>query len=364
MSSRAPSRFPTEVGDGYVVSLVRAILGLLLFHGALRELLDLGESGYFGDVFHIPIVPEWLVPSRVLFTVLVVVQLALAFLVAAGRSPRPALFATSLIGLFLLMCDRSRYHNNRYALFLFAFLLAFAPCDRAFTFGRRPPADRNGPLWAQRLATVQLAMIYIGSGGSKFLDPDWRSGLVIGDRLAQSTALAVSKGVPAGVVGFLSSPEVAGALSKLAIGTELFLAVALFAPRLRFFALWWGVMFHLTIEVTSKVEIFTWLTFAIYALFARPALRERTLLYDARRPLAVLVARAVRFLDWLARFEVRAAETREHGVVVVDRDGSSATGIAAAARLARALPLLFPASVPLFVIAWPWSRGALRAKPA
>src|SRR5438045_192348 len=83
-----------------------------------------------------------------------------------ARSPPPALFAHSLIGRVLLIFDRSHYHNNRYALFLFAFLLAFAPCDRAFTFGRRPPADRKGPLWAQRLATVQLAMIYIGSGGS------------------------------------------------------------------------------------------------------------------------------------------------------------------------------------------------------
>src|SRR6185369_6945423 len=111
--------------------------------------------------------------------------------------------------------------------------------------------DRRGPLFAQRLAQLQMAIIYIASGGSKLLDADWRSGRVIGDRLARSLSLAVSKGVPPEVMAVLSDPGVASALSKLAIGTELFLAVALFVPRARFFALWWGVMFHLTIEVTS-----------------------------------------------------------------------------------------------------------------
>jgi hypothetical protein len=36
-------------------------------------------------------------------------------------------------------------------------------------------------------------------------------------------------------------------------------------------------MFHVTIELTSKVELFGWLTLSTYAPFARPALCERTL---------------------------------------------------------------------------------------
>jgi hypothetical protein len=357
-------RWQTEMGDAYVVSLVRTILGVLLVVNALFQLGEL-DRPYFGDVFHLPIVPEAVVPSQGAFVLLLAIQFVLAVLVVVGRAARPALLGSALVGLFLLLCDRVRYHNNRYALFLFALLLAFAPCDRAVSLGRREAADRQGPLWAQRLAQIQLAVIYLASGGSKLLDPDWRSGLVIGDRLARNASLALSKGVPVQVVQFLREPAVAESLSKLAIATELFLAVALFLPRTRFFALWWGTMFHLTIEATSKVELFTWLTLAIYALFARPALRERILLFDESRRSGSFVARAVRALDWLARFDVRADKEAARGraFVVVDRDGSSWAGLGAVARLARAIPLLFPASVPLWVAA---PRRALRlgTKPA
>jgi HTTM domain len=359
-------RWQNEVGDAYVVSLVRSILGAMLVLSALRDFNELDPS-YFGDVFHLPIVPEVLVPSRGAYVLLVAVELVLGVLVTFGRAARPALFGSALVGLFLLCCDRLHYHNNRYALLLFALLLSFAPCDRAFVLRRgRPAVDRQGPLWAQRLAQVQLALIYVASGGSKLLDPDWRSGLVIGDRLARSMALAQSKGVPIELMRFLSEPSVAGALSKLAISTELFLAVGLFVPRTRYFALWWGVMFHLTIEATSKVELFTWLTFAIYALFASPALRERTLFYDEGRPLGSFVAQTVRLLDWLVRFDVRPNKEATEGraFVVVERDGSTFVGLGAVARIARAIPLLFPTSVPLWVAAAPRRAPRLGGKTA
>ena len=355
-------RWQTETGDAYLVSLVRFILGFMLLLSALREFRDLADGTYFGDVFHLPLVPELVVPGPGVFTLLVAVELALAVLVITGRRAREALFASAAVGIFVLLCDRTRYHNNRYALLLFALLLAFSPCDRAFVLRAPPPADRTGPLWAQRLAQLQLSIVYLASGGSKLLDPDWRGGLVIGDRLARSTALAVSKGVPVDFVRFLSNPAVASGLSKVAIATELFLAVGLFVPRTRFFALWWGGMFHATIEVTSKVELFGWLTLTIYVLFARPTLREREVLYDESRSLGSFVATAVRALDWLVRFEVStdAARCEGHVFAVVDRDGTKATGLAAVALLARAIPLLFPLSVPLYVV----TAQRFRARPA
>jgi hypothetical protein len=250
-------RWQTETGDGYVVSLVRAIFGVLLALSALRELGDLRSGVYFGDVFHLPIVPESLVPSRGVFVAIVIIELALGLLVAAGWFARPLLLLSAVLGIYLLLCDRLSYHNNRYALFLFSFLVAFAPCDRAFVLGRPRPStsDRNGPLWAQRIAQLQLAIIYVASGGSKLLDPDWRDGLVIGDRLRRSVEMAIAQGVPPELMQVLSQPAVASVVSKVAIFTELFLAIALFLPKTRLFALWWGVMFHATIEVTSKVEL-------------------------------------------------------------------------------------------------------------
>jgi hypothetical protein len=341
--------------------LVRAIFGVLLTLSALRELSDLRSHAYFGEVFHLPIVPEVLVPSRSVFVALVVIELALALLVLLGWFARPLLLMSALLGIYLLLCDRLSYHNNRYALFLFSFLVAFAPCDRAFVLGRaRPaPADRIAPLWAQRLAQLQLAIIYVASGGSKLLDADWRDGLVIGDRLRRSVEMAIAKGVPPALMEVLSQPAVASAVSKLAIFTELFLAIALFLPKTRVFALWWGVMFHATIEITSNVELFGWLSITVYALFAQPEVRERVLIYDRASAFGSGLARFVRWFDWLARFDVRARESAgSSSFEVIDRDGSSASGLPGFARLSRGLPALFPLSIPLLVLAKLITRGA------
>src|SRR5262249_24961573 len=138
-------------------------------------------------------------------------------------------------------------------------------------------------------------------------------------------------------------------LSKGAIATELVLVVALWIPRVRAPALWWGVMFHLTIEVTSKVDIFTWLTLSTYALFAVPATRERVVEVAAggRR-----WGKLVGLLDWLARYEHRPAEREGAPAVrLIDRDGRATTGLEACVLAARTLPLLFPFWVPLAFVA-------------
>ena len=141
----------------------------------------------------------------------------------------------------------------------------------------------------------------------------------------------------------------------MAIATELFLAVALWTRRMRVRALWWGVMFHLTIEVTSKVEIFTWLTLAMYGLFATPDYKARKLFYDPSRPRGWVSARLVSLLDWLSRFEIKPWEPdalkKGHSIVIVRRDGSKATGIRALAMIARSVPLLFPLWAPLALVA-------------
>jgi hypothetical protein len=216
-----------------------------------------------------------------------------------------------------------------------------------------------------RLAQVQISLIYLASGGSKLLDDDWRGGLVLLDRMTRYGGDAIAKGVPERVVHFFQDPAVASALAKGAIATELFLALGLWLPRTRAAALWIGVMFHLTIEVTSKVSYFSWLMILAYALFATPDLRARSISFDPSHRGSAIVARIARELDWLARFEIKAwtpdGLARSRHLVVRDRDGRSATGLAAAVVLARSLPLLFPLwvpLVPLFRMKVSWSAEA------
>ena len=186
-------------------------------------------------------------------------------------------------------------------------------------------------------------------------------GLVTRKEMAE----AVAQGVPQRVVDWFSEPDTASTLSKLAIATELFLAVALWSRHARVFALWWGLWFHLVIEATSRVEGFTWLTLAVYALFATPDVHGRKLFYDASRARGRCLARAVSMIDWFARFEIRPwapdGIRRGHAIVIVRRDGTPATGIRALAMVARCTPLVFPLWGPLALLASFTERGEASA---
>ncbi len=350
-----------EGGDTHVLAVARILFGLLLFWQALDAARALHDSRYFGDVFHMPMIPEALVPSRTVYVGILAAQMLCAALVVVGHQARPALLFSALSVVYVLLCDRLHYHHNRYALACYAFLLAFSPCDRTLVLGQTPEEeDRFGPLWAQRLAQLQVSIIYLASGGSKLLDADWRHGLVLLDRLTRYGYIALDKGVPQRVVAAFQQPLVASGLAKAAIATELLLAVGLWVPRLRAPLLWWGVMFHLTIQVTSQVELFTWTTLVAYALFATPDRRARKLRFDPSRRVWKWLARGIKALDWLSRYELKAWEPdrlRARSLVVVRRDGSIATGLRAAAMVARTTPLLFPLWGPLALVAAFTKRG-------
>jgi hypothetical protein len=344
--------------DGYILGPVRAALGALLFIHAFVSAQELAKLGYFGDAFHWPYLPESFVPPYRLYVVIVAARLVTAVLVLIGHRARPALALAGALGLYVILCDRLQFHHNRYSLALFAILLSLTPCDRSFVLFDSAVVSKGtriGPFWAVYLARVQVAIVYVASGGSKLLDPDWRTGLVIGDRIHRYGHMAIERGVPSSIIDFLGSAEAASALAKAAILSELFLAIGLFLPRTRAFALWWGVMFHLTIQVTSYVEIFTLLMLTTYGFFVTPDVRARKLFYDPTRWKGRALGRIVRFCDWFARFEARPWEPDDlkkgRSIVVIRRDGTRATGVRAVAMVARCLPPFFPLWAPLALVA-------------
>jgi hypothetical protein len=347
-------RFASEVGDTQALGLVRVLLGCFLFRQAFNDLNRLSEIGYFGDLFHMPFFSDsWLLP-RSAYALLLAAQLVAATLAVVGEAARPALFVSGLSGVYLLLCDRLQYHHHRYSLYLFALIISFAPCDRCFRplqRWRRSPVERTGPLWAQRLAQLQLSIIYVASAGTKLLDVDWRSGAGLADRFLRFADEAARHGVPRRLMALLAAPLPSSALAKLAIGTELFLAFALFRPRTRAFALWWGLAFHATIDITSTVDIFSWLSVTILMLFAVPDFQARTLAIDRARRSHRLVARVTSVLDWLARFG--GEEVRGQPLTVIDRDGTRARGVHALVLLCRGLPILFPLWGPLWLLTAP-----------
>ena len=358
-----------EQRETHLLGLIRVAFGALLFLHAQRLTRELDALGYFGDRFYMPLLPREWVPGAGLYAALLLAMRVLAVAIALGVRARECLLLVSSSGLYLLACDRLQYHNNRYALLLLAFLLAFTPCDRSFRLGlgalrSRAAAPAIGPIWAQRLFQLQVSLIYAGSALSKLFDPDWFGGQVMWVRAARGMAEASERGIelPALLVSALQSKLVLGLLSKLAISLELFVALGLWHRRARVLALWLGVLFHFGIEVGASVELFSYVMWTSYLAFVTPELRERQWLVADDAPGAQRAARGLRALDWLSRWSVALVPRAQLGggaYAAIDRDGSRATGLRAAALIARTTPLLFPLWLPLALLAA--TRGQNRA---
>jgi hypothetical protein len=365
-----------EERDTYLLGLVRIAFGAMLLRHIVRLGTETARGGYFGDFFHLALLPEALVPARAVYVAWLALLAIAAVCVSAGFCSRAGLLLCSLSGVYFLLCDRLQYHNNRYSLLLLSFLLAFTPCDRSFTLRGLFARARDhsavgmpllGPYWAVYLLRLQVSLTYFGSATGKLLDPDWRGGQVMLLRGFRSVEHAANVGwhMPAIVHWVFTSPEAMSLISKAAIGSELFLAIGLWLPRTRVLALWIGVLFHLGIELSAHVELFSYVMWSAYIAFARPERYERALRYRADVRGGRVIARVVRGLDWLARFRIEtlpaSSAKSAPSFIAIDRDGSAASGVRGWALLARALPMLFPLWLPLHVLALIAERGAVRS---
>jgi hypothetical protein len=330
-------RLRDQTGDTFLLALVRVGFGLLLLNEAWLATQQFRGAGYFGGYFHQPFLPEDLVPSAGVYEVMLAVQWIAAVLVVAGRGARPALLAAAGLLVYTMLCDRLWFHHYRHTMAAFSTLLAFAPCDRQLVLGRAA-SDVPRPLWAANAIKAQVSFMYLASGGSKLLDPEWRGGQMMLGMVRGLSQLMLRNHVPASLVEAMQTPLGGSLLAKGAIGTELALAFLLWGSRTRRLGLWIGLVFHLVISQITPVKLFTIEMLLVYLLFATPDTGARVVRYDPKRH---TFAGVIESLDWLRRFKV--APSAGAGFVVVDRDGEEKRGLGALAVLFGALPVLFAA---------------------
>jgi hypothetical protein len=325
-----------EQGDTFVLALVRLGFGLLLLNEASLASGHYRAGGYFATYFHQPYLPEGLVASERVYELCLAAQWIGAALVIVGWVARPALLACAGLLVYTMLCDRLWFHHYRHTMAAFATLLAFAPCDRHLVL-RREANEEAAPLWAAYAIRAQVSLMYLTSGGTKLLDPDWRGGLMMRGMVATFAKLVENRGVSPVVIAALESPLGASLLAKGAIATELGLAVLLWVPRARRLALWVGLFFHLSISLMTPVQLFTAEMLLVYMVFATPDAHARTLRFDPSRHGA---QQWVSAFDWLRRFKLEPKKGAAW--TVVDRDGTELRGVPAVACLVGALPLTFP----------------------
>jgi uncharacterized membrane protein YphA (DoxX/SURF4 family) len=345
-------------GSMQAVGLLRALLGVIV----IRHLWpDLVAEVTAVERFHVPWW-SWLpVPSAGAYRALVVLGVLAGAAMAVGLASRVATATAAVTVTYLVFVDMTAFAHNRGFLVWLLFGMALLPSDRAVSLdawwarrrGRALPG--NGPLWPLLMLRVVVSTVYLTSGGTKALDADWRSGLVLWDRTVRHQHLIPFDGW---VHDLLTSRAFHHLLSPGAIAIELFLAAALWLPRTRLAAVWVALVFHASIEVVASVQTFSWSAIAALLIWATPRTRDRVVV-GMGAPSATWVRR----LDWLARFRVEEEGARKP-VTVVDRDGRVRTGGDARWLVLSRLPLTFPAGAPGLALHRLRARSAARRSGA
>jgi hypothetical protein len=219
-------------------------------------------------------------PSLAVLPILLVTWCTAAVLLTIGwRSRWAAATLSALVG-YLLALDQQLYSHHLYLLALLTFLLALSDPGAIWSLdASRGQARATVPAWPARLIRVQLSIVYIFGALSK-VNVYWLSGALLASELRRGGLIVLPEPLA-------SFPAVA-CLAIAAVVVELYLAVALWSPRLHRPALLLGVAMHVGFTVlippADQLLVFSVECLALYPLAVGLPRRRVS---DAPRPAAL-----------------------------------------------------------------------------
>jgi hypothetical protein len=327
------------------LALLRVLAGpVVLLH--LRPFLaDAWDGRIYRDAFYEPYAAWYPELPRAVYVGLLWLAAVAAVAMSLGFVCRLATATTFAIVAYNLFLSTTHFHNNRAYLVIVLGLLAVAPCGRELSLDAwlrrrrgRPALDPRAPAWPLWLLRFECAAIYGASGMSKLLDPDWFGGTVSWQRVVQARDQLDAWPLPGWAMSVLTDRGVHTGAAKIIVLTELFIAVGLWWRGTRYAAVWVAVVFHVTIEASASVQVFSLLGIAVLLIWAVPSTRDRVLRIDPTDDRHRRWCALVRGLDWLARFRVEPAAPGSR-LEIVDRDGTATHGAPALALALSRLPL-------------------------
>jgi uncharacterized membrane protein YphA (DoxX/SURF4 family) len=348
------------------LALLRVLAGpVVLLH--LRPFLtDAWHGRIYRDAFFEPYAAWYPDLPRAVYVGLLWLAAVAAVAMTVGFLTRVATATTFAIVAYNLFLSTTHFHNNRAYLVIVLGVLAVAPCGRELSVDAwlrrrrgRPPFDLRAPAWPLWLLRFECAAIYAASGMSKLLDPDWFGGTVPWQRVVQARDQLEASPLPGWAVSVLTDRDFYTGAAKLVICTELFIAVGLWWRGTRYAAVWVAVVFHVSIQASASVEVFSVLALAVLVVWAVPSTRDRVLRIDPTDEHQRRWSAVVRGLDWLARFRVEPAAPGSR-LEVVDRDGTALHGSPALALALSRLPLTAWFALPALLL--PAVRRARRGR--
>jgi hypothetical protein len=370
--SAALARFDDLLGRAVsmrALALLRLLTGPIVLLHLEPFLSDAVGGRIYADAFYEPYASWYPELPEALYVALLFLGAVAAVAMSPGFLTRAATATTFLIVAYNVFLSTTHFHNNRAYLLIVLGILAVAPCGRELSVDswmrrRRglPALDRSAPGWSLWLLRFECAAIYGASGLSKLVDPDWFGGTVTWQRVVRARDDLESWPLPDWAVSLLTDRDFHVVAAKFVVLTELFIALGLWWRGTRYAAVWVAVIFHLSIETSASVQVFSLLGIAVLAIWCVPSTRDRILRLDLASARQRRWSTMVRRLDWLARFRIEPAAAGSR-LEVVDRDGTALHGGPAVALVLSRLPLTAWFALPTLVLP-PVRRARLAARRA
>ena len=341
-----------RTGDLRAMAVLRILLGpITILHLApfLREVrAGIAYDQHFWEPY-----AGWVPrPPGGLWAVLIWVGAASAVLMTFGVLTRLTTATTFAVVAGNLLLSQTHFRHNRTFLAILLGGLALVPCGSVLSFdawwrrarGHLAPSP-IAPVWPVVLLQTQVSLVYLASGISKLVDPSWQSGLVLWDRVVRYQHVLDATPLPTWGIDVLTWRPLYLVVAPAAILIEVGLGLGLWFERTRLAALWIAIAFHVSIEISASVEVFSYAAIAALTIWVTPSARDRVVRLRTSEAGPRLLALAVRTLDWFGRFRLEEGRPGEPSVVLVDRDGRTITGQAAVRVVLSRLPATFPVAL-------------------
>ncbi len=331
--------------------LLRVAIGPIVLLHLAPDLADSLQGRTYQDAFTMPFFNWWPQLPEPAYVAALWLTAAAGVLISLGLWTTVATRFAAVFVVYHIVLSQTHYHHNRAFLAAVLIGLALMPVGERWSLDARLGRSGRGragwgPRWPLMLLRLQIATVYFASGLSKLVDPDWFGGTVL--RLRVERAAATADRVPDWLLDLAVSATFQGWFSKVVVVTELLIGVGLLVPRLRPPAIWLAMAFHVAIEVTADVQVFSLVAIAALVVWVRPTPPDRMLVAPSGS------GRLVRSLDWTGRFSHEDGD----GWALTEPDGSRREGRKARWRVLTLLPLTFWPAAPIGIVR---CRAALRA---
>jgi len=252
--------------DARPAGLVRIVVGLATIGFALEAWVNLGRV-LTPQVVDMPYVAWYPRFGLAVLPIFIGAWLSAALSFALGLRARLCGAVLTLSMGYTLFFDQQLYSNHLYLATLVVLLLTLSDSGACLSLdARRTGGHDLIPHWPILLLKIQISIVYFYAALLK-INSQYLSGTILTEFWPFSL-------LPAQPTNWLAL--ILPAVAVFSILTELFLAAALWIPRLRWLALVVGIAFHLMIIWTGGAQpgvpdipfaIFALVTVAPYALF-------------------------------------------------------------------------------------------------